>query len=99
MDTPSPSSESVAGKYTHLLQFHAILTVTAALPSLQSRPTFEELTNALEDLTIQPSTWSSNIQQETGVYDVKGVNDYLLSVISSGLNWLKVESDDEAIPD
>jgi hypothetical protein len=70
------------------------MSLLVALPRLQDKPSFHELCAALDCLAIQPTSWSSDKPQEPAAEDVKDVNTYLLAVISSGLKWLKVDSDD-----
>jgi hypothetical protein len=70
------------------------------LPNLQTKPSFEELFIALQSLAIEPMTWSADGILELDFEDVKAINSYLLSIISSGLRWLKVDpSADESASD
>jgi hypothetical protein len=69
------------------------------LPKLQDRPSFEKLCEALEGLAITPTSWSTESIEDTSLEDVKDVNNYLLSIITSELRWLKVTPDDETATD
>lgn len=70
------------------------MPIPVVLPSLQNKPSFHELCTALDCLALQPTSWSSEKPQEPAAEDVKAVNAYLLSVISSGLKWLQVDLND-----
>lgn len=63
------------------------------LPKLLDRPSFEVLREALEGLAIKPTSWSNETTESSEPEDIKEVNNYLLSIISSGLRWLEVDAD------
>ena len=66
------------------------------LPKLQDQPSFEKLSEALEGLALTPASWSTKQVENLGTGDAKGVNNYLLSIISSRLKWLKVKPEGDA---
>lgn len=65
------------------------------LPKLQDRPSFEKLCEALEGLAIKPASWSTDCIENPSLEDFRDVNDYLLSIITSSLRWIKVTPDDD----
>jgi len=64
------------------------------LPQIASRPTYEELIQALARLKVKPASWASRIaNQPQSERERKACARYLTNIISSNLAWL--HSDDE----
>lgn len=56
---------------------------------MRKQPSFTDVLHALERLELQPSSWSTMNEDQAVMNEAKEVNNFLMSVISSDLDWFK----------
>ena len=71
------------------MSLNSPLTITVVdLPALRTKPSYNKLLKALQNLELPPTTWNGASAQSSTV-EVKLESQYLLSIVSSDLNWLE----------
>lgn len=94
-----PLGQSRISKCSSPAPLDSSLTVIAVdLPILQNKPSYEKLLKTLKDLELLPTTWNGASTQNPFIED-KSISQYLLSIISSDLNWLEKDDDESELVD
>ncbi len=75
-----------------------LLTLVLDLPQIVSRPSYEELIQALAKLKVKPASWGSRIaNQPQSERERKACARYLTNIISSNLTWLRSDEEREKL--
>lgn len=73
-------------------------TIVFDLPQIASKPSYEELIQALTRLKVKPASWGSRIaNQPQSDRDRKACARYLTNIISSNLTWLQSDEEREKL--